>query len=129
MCIRDRKPEPHGKRGEIVQPETAVRLRAMQEQCDTNVRDMACYHDEENGHPPSSCPYAKTWHCLTPEKQRGAIDRASKSNGPRDALLYRRFPYTGDTLSWLGRAFCFRGTASSAIYDWLLVASRRRPPN
>ena len=34
------EPEPHGKRGEVVQPHAAVGLRAMQEQRDTHVRDV-----------------------------------------------------------------------------------------
>ena len=64
------KPKPHWKRGEIVQTETAVSLRAVQEQRDTYVRDMTRYHDKKNGHPPSSCPYAETWHFRTPKIRR-----------------------------------------------------------
>ena len=64
------QPEPHWKRGEIVKTEAAMRLRAVKEQRDTYVRDMTRYHDEKNGHPPSSCPHAKTWHCRNSENQK-----------------------------------------------------------
>ena len=58
------EPEPHGEGGEIMQPNAAMCLCAMQEQRNAHIREMTRDHDEQNRHPPSRCPYPKPWHCL-----------------------------------------------------------------
>jgi hypothetical protein len=46
-----------------MQSNTTVRLGSMEEQRHTHVGEMARYDDKQHGHPPSSCPEAKPWHC------------------------------------------------------------------
>ena len=53
------EPEAHRERGEVVQPHAAMRLRAMEEQRDADVREMARDDDEQHGHPPSAAQTPK----------------------------------------------------------------------
>ena len=46
------QPEAHRQRGDRVQVHAAMRLRAMQEQRDADVRDVAGDDDEQHRHPP-----------------------------------------------------------------------------
>src|SRR5512143_169103 len=57
------EPQPHWERGKIVQSNTAVRLRPMEEHRDAHVRELARYDDKQHGHPPSRRPEAKACHC------------------------------------------------------------------
>ena len=58
------EPEAHRERGDVVQPNAAVGLRAVQEQRDADVGEVTGDDDEQDGHPPAGCPRAKSWHCV-----------------------------------------------------------------
>jgi hypothetical protein len=75
-CRREPKPKPHWQRGKVMESKSAVGLRAVQEERNADVREVAGNDDEEDWHPPSSCHRAKTWHCLTPQSERK--DRSSE---------------------------------------------------
>ncbi len=49
---REPEPEAHRERGEVVQPDAAMGLRAMQEERDADVGEVTGDDDEQDGHPP-----------------------------------------------------------------------------
>jgi hypothetical protein len=61
---RSRQPEPdtHGQLGKIVQLYTAMGLRAMQEQRDRHIGEMARDYYEQHRLPPSGRPASKIRH-------------------------------------------------------------------
>ena len=65
-CGGQPEPEAHRQRRDVVEAHTAMRLGAVQEQRDADVREVTRDHDEQHGHPPSICEGAETWHCKTP---------------------------------------------------------------
>src|SRR5258707_1364733 len=56
------QPQTHRRRCERMQPNAAMRLRAVQEEGDAHVREMAGDRNEKDRHPPTFTPGAKTWH-------------------------------------------------------------------
>ena len=60
------EPEAHGQRREVVQPNTAMRLRAMEEQRYADIRDMAGDDDEERPASTNVPPTPRTLASRTP---------------------------------------------------------------
>jgi hypothetical protein len=56
------KPEPHGQRREIMQPNTSMRLRAMEKKRYADIGYVARDNDENDRHPPSCRQFPEPWH-------------------------------------------------------------------
>ena len=67
---REPQPEPHRQRGEIVQPHTAVSLRAVKEQRDAHVREVTRDTTNRIGIHHRAAQPPKSWHCRTPKIRR-----------------------------------------------------------
>ena len=59
---REPEPDTHRKRGDVVQSHAAMCLRAMEEERDADVGDVASDDDEDDRHPPSSGQFPEPWH-------------------------------------------------------------------
>jgi hypothetical protein len=59
---RQPKPESHGKRRDIMEPNATMCLRPMEEECYADVGYVASDDDEDDGHPPSSGQFPEPRH-------------------------------------------------------------------